>query len=246
MERKDMRSNGTATLRLGTTGRIRTGPALILGAVGFVLLYFSADFVVPNLASSALPLPDASSTEARAWFAGNRLAAVMLGICQFLSVLALAVFVTRLSGIARLIRRPASTATRWGLAAVALMMLASVCMWLLAAVAPSASLGAVAALRTGNFIAGGTAHVLALGVFAVLASRTVGMSKPVRVLSYVAAVPAVLSVVSLVWFEGAVFILLGRLLCMVWTISAAVSVTRRLSKGSGVRGTVPAGISKEV
>jgi len=50
------------------------------------------------------------------------------------------------------------------------------------------------------------------------------------VLGYVAAVPAVLSVVSLVWFQSAAFILLGRLLCMIWTISAAVSVTRGLSK----------------
>jgi hypothetical protein len=241
-----MTSNGTATLTVGATGRIRNGPALILGAVGFVLLYFSADFVAPNLASSALPLPDAPSTEARAWFADNRLAAATLGVCQFLSVCALAVFVTRLSRIAGLTRRPATTATRWGFAAVALMMLASVCMWLLAAVAPSASLGVVSALRTGNFITGGTAHVLALGVFAVLASRILGMSKPVRVLSYVAAVPAVLSVVSLVWFEGAVFILLGRLLCMVWTISAAVSVTRRLSKGSAPGATYRPSTSKEV
>jgi len=31
-----------------------------------------------------------------------------------------------------------------------------------------------------------------------------------------------------VWFNGAALILLGRLLCMAWTISAAVSATRRL------------------
>lgn len=210
---------------------------MILGAAGFVLLYFSADFVAPNLASSALPLPDAPLAEARAWFAENQLAAVTLGLCQLLSVSALAVFVTRLGAIARATRRPGTTATRWGLAAVALMVLASVCMWVLAAVAPSASLGVVSVLRTGNFIAGGTAHVLALGVFAVLASRLPGMSRPVRVLGYIAAVPAVLSVVSLVWFEGAVFILLGRLLCMVWTVTAAVSVTRRLSTWSRIDGS---------
>jgi hypothetical protein len=71
--------------------------------------------------------------------------------------------------------------------------------------------------------------VFALGVFVLLASRTPGFGKPVRVLAYVAAVPALLSVVSLVWFQGAVFILLGRLLCMVWAVSAAVSSIRRLS-----------------
>ncbi|MEV6493546.1 hypothetical protein AB0M20_33750 [Actinoplanes sp. NPDC051633] len=180
-----------------------------------MLLYLSADFIAPTLASSALPLPNAPLAETRAWFADNRLAAVSLGIGQFLSVSALAVFVTRLGRIARHTRKPPTTATMWGLAAVALMMLASVCLWLLAAIASSVSLDVVSVLRTANFIAGGTAHVLALGVFAILASRIPGMSKPIRVLSYVAPVPAVLSLVSLVWFEGAVFILVGRLLCMI-------------------------------
>jgi hypothetical protein len=44
--------------------------------------------------------------------------------------------------------------------------------------------------------------------------------------------PAIVSVTSLVWFQGAAFILLGRLLCMVWVIAAAVSATRRLAGGT--------------
>jgi hypothetical protein len=47
---------------------------------------------------------------------------------------------------------------------------------------PGASLEAVSVLRTGTFIAGGTAHVLALGVFVTLVSRLPTTSKPVRVL----------------------------------------------------------------
>lgn len=231
-----MTSNETSAPTSGGTGRIRGGPTLILAAVGFVLLYLSADFIAPTLASSALPLPNAPLEEARAWFTENQLAAVVLGACQFLSVSALAVFVTRLKRLAGPPQHAAAArATPWGLAAVGLMMLASVFMWLLAALAPSATLGAVSALRTANFVAGGTAHVIALGIFVVLASRIPGMSKPIRVLGYVAATPAVLSVVSLVWFQGAAFILLGRLLCMIWTISAAVSVTRRLSKGAWIQ-----------
>ena len=74
--------------------------------------------------------------------------------------------------------------------------------------------------------------MLALGIFVVLASRIPGFGKAVRVFAYVAAVPALLSVVSLVWFNGSVFILLGRLLCMTWTVVAAVSVSRRLSRNA--------------
>lgn len=216
-----------------STDRTRNGSTLILAAIGFMLLYFAADFVAPNLASSALPMPNAPIAEARAWFAENQLAAAMLGAVQFLSVSALAVFVVKLRthlATSPLQAAGVSRSTPWGLAAVALMMLSSVLMWLLGALAAGASPDVVSVLRTANFVAGGTAHVLALGVFVILTSRLPGTSKPIRVLGYIAAVPAVLSVISLVWFQGAVFILLGRLLCMVWTISAAVSVSRRMSK----------------
>jgi hypothetical protein len=107
------------------------------------------------------------------------------------------------------------------------MVVCTATSWLLAALAPSASLDTVAVLRNVNFISGGTAHVATLGVFILLASRTFGSSRPVRVFGVVAAVPAIASLISLVWFNGAVLILLGRLLGMAWTIAAAVSVTRR-------------------
>ena len=65
-------------------------PVLLAAALGFVLLYLSNDFVAPNLASSALPLPDDPVAEVRTWFAENQLAAVTTGILQFLSVSCLA------------------------------------------------------------------------------------------------------------------------------------------------------------
>ena len=207
----------------GSTTPTRSEPTLILAAICFPVLFLASAFVVPSLASSALPLPNAPLEEARAWFAENQLAAALLAAAQFLSVCALAVFVIRLRRLAT----PTSRSSPWGLAAVALMMLASVLAWLLAAVAPSASLDVISVLRSGNFIAGGTAHVLALGVFVALVSRLPGTSKPVRILGYIAAVPAVLSVVSLFWFQGAALILLGRLLCMAWVVSVAVSLTRK-------------------
>ena len=234
--RTDFRRDLTMTTREayetssgGLSAPAPRGWPLIASAVGFVLLYLGTDFVIPTLASSALPLPNAPLPQVRGWFADNQLAAVMIGACQALSVACLAVFVS-LFGRAAVTARQATAAGRarpWGLAAVALMVLSSVLGWVLAVLAPSASLDAVFVLRTANFIAGGTAHVVALGVFVVLASRMPGFGRPVRVWGYVAAVPAIVSVVSLVWFQGAAFILLGRLLCMVWTISAAVSITRR-------------------
>ena len=204
--------------------------ALIAGAIGFVALYLGTDFVVPNLASSALPLPTDPASDVREWFAANQLAAVMIGVCQVLSVSCLAVFVTalHLSTASRSRQASGAAAPRtWGLTAVALMMISSALSWLLALWAPTASLDTVSVLRTANFITGGTAHVLALGLFVVLSSRIPGMSKPIRVMGHVAAVPAALSVLSLVVWQAAAFILVGRLLCMIWTVSAAVSLVRR-------------------
>jgi hypothetical protein len=188
---------------------------LIAAAIGFLVLYLCVDFVTPNLASSSLPLPNAPAAEARDWFADNPLATVAMGVVQLLSVACLAAFVL-------LLRR--TKATPWGLVSVAAMVVSSVTSFVLAALAPSASLDTVAVLRSVSFISGGTAHVATLGVFILIASRT--FSKPVRVFGIVAAVPAIASLVSLVWFNGAVLILLGRLLCMVWTIAAAVSLFR--------------------
>lgn len=216
-----------------TRDRTRRGYGLIVAAAVFVLLYLATDFVTPSLASSSLPLPNDPVGEARAWFADNQLAAVMMGVTQLLSVLGLAAFATGLPRVAgtRSQTEVAERARPWGLLAVALMMLSSVLAWLLAAVAPSASVDTVSMLRTANFMAGGTAHVLALGIFVWLASRMPGFGKPVRVLAWVAVVPAVLSLTSLLFFQGAAFILVGRLLCMIWTVSAAVSVTRGMARG---------------
>ncbi|HET9423170.1 MAG TPA: hypothetical protein VFO49_18670 [Nocardioides sp.] len=200
---------------------VPSGRLLLLSAFGFLVFYLATGFVTPALASSDLPLPDDPASEARAWFAENSLATAMIGVCQLASVACLAGFVTVLG-----------RARRWGMAAVGLMALSSATSWVLAAIAADASLDTVAALRTFNFITGGTAHVVALGIFVWLASRGGGFGRGVRGLAWVAVVPSVASLISLVVFEGAALILLGRLLCMIWTVSAAVSASRSIARGT--------------
>lgn len=228
-----MTSHDTDTRIAGAIGR--AGGALpIAAACGFALFFVIGILVTPTLASSALPLPNAPADEARTWFVENQLAAIMTGVLQVLSGAWLAVFVTRVKRIACTPEQmvAVSRATPWGLVAVALVVLSSVFAWVLVALAPTASVETVAMLRTANFISGGTGHVVTLGVFALLASRIPGMTQLVRVLAYVAAVPAVLSLSPLIAFQGASFVLVGRLLCMIWIIAAAVSVVRRIGKGT--------------
>lgn len=120
----------------------------------------------------------------RDWYADNQLAAAMIGVSQMLSVCCLGAFAVLLPGTARSSAQTATLrrARRWGLVAMALMMLSSVLGWLLAAIASDAALGAVSVLRTANFVAGGPAHVATLAIFVWLASRTPGFGKPVRIL----------------------------------------------------------------
>jgi len=227
--------SATTTRNAPAAPSTRTGPRwpVLAAALGFVALYLATDFVTPNLASSALPLPDDPARQVRDWYAENQLAAVMIGVTQLLSVCALGAFAVLLPRTARSAAQLTSTrrARPWGLVAVAVMMLSSVLGWVLAAVAPAASLDVVSALRTANFVTGGTAHVVALGIFVWLASRTPGFGKPVRGLGAVAVVVAFLSLSSLVWFYGAAFILLGRLVCMLWSVCAAVSIIRGSTTG---------------
>ncbi|XRQ04706.1 hypothetical protein ACN3XK_50305 [Actinomadura welshii] len=203
-----------------TTSRT-IAPRLLAGAIGFLVLYLSVSFIPPALATGSLPLPDDPASETRAWYADNAAAVVATAALQALSVSFLAVFVHALG-------RAAAKARPWGHGAVAAMLVSSTLSLILAATASSASLDTVSALRTANFIAGGTAHVAALGIFVLLASRMPGFGKGVRGFAWVVAVPSVASLISLAVFEGAALILLGRLLAMLWTITAAIALTRRL------------------
>lgn len=200
----------------------RRATVLVAAAVGFVVFYLLVSVVSSALASSALPLPNDAASKTRDWYADNQLAATAASVLQLLSVCCLAVFGAVL------------TNARWprvlAFAAAGAMAVSCVLSWSLAAVAPSASVATVSVLRTANFIAGGTAHVVLLGIFALMASRSSDFGRPIKVFAIVAAVVAVLSLSSLVWFNGSVFILVGRLLCMAWVVCAAVSAAWKASR----------------
>lgn len=209
-----------------------TAPRVLAGAIGFLLLYLLVSFIPPALASDSLPLPSDPAEETQAYFAGNAADVVATAVLQALSVSFLAIFVHALgrAAVTPEQRAAAAKARPWGYGAVVAMLVSSTLSLVLAATASSVSVDTVSVLRTANFIAGGTAHVVALGIFVLLASRTPGFGKGVRRFAWVVAVPAVASLISLVVFEGAALILLGRLLAMIWAITAAVSITRHSSR----------------
>lgn len=187
----------------------------LLGAVAFAAFYFSVNF----LQTTPLPLPNAPDGEVYHYFATERVTGALIAVAQLLSVGGLAVFVTNLQ------RGPfARPRTAWvGLSAVAAMVVSVGLSLVLALAAPQMSVGAVVAVRQASFLFGGVVHVVLLGAYVGLVSRA-ATARGLRVFGVIAMVPALVSLVSLVWFYGNAFILLGRLLCIAWTVVAGVAL----------------------
>jgi hypothetical protein len=208
------------------------GPAgwyLILAATLFLAAYLAADAVSSQFADSQMPQPNVDGATALDWYRRNGVAVTIQAGLQVVSVVGLATLVWVLRWLQGG-RGPATTtraATLAGLLAVLLMLASSLLAWIMVASADTLSVESFVTLRTAGFVAGGTAHVVCLGLFVLLASRAPAISRPIRVLAIVAAVPALASPVSLIVYQGAVAILAGRLLCMIWCLAMSVSLHRR-------------------
>lgn len=199
--------------------------AWIAGAV-FTGAYLANGFVTGLFATRPLPLPDAPTAEVVAYFANERAATVASGATQLVSVLGLAVFAWAVARVAA----PDWRRTVAGIVAVAAMIISVLLSWLLALIGPTASDGVILLVRDLNFYTGGVIHVVALGAFVatltLLQPGSRAFGRGVRRFGAVAAVCALLSVFSIVFYYASIFLPVGRLLSMLWTVTAGVSIAR--------------------
>lgn len=203
------------------------GPAItaLAGAIAFVGAFVAIN-VVQSTASTPLPMPNAPDAEVYRYLTDNTVTVGLNAAVLLLSACALAVYVRSTRRAVPLSHDPRSLwGHRAGMIAVVAMAVAGGLGFVLALAAGQLSVDTAVALRQANFIAGGVAHVAFLGGYVGLTSRAYP-SRGIRVFGIVAMVPALLSLTSLVVFAGSVFILIGRLLCMAWIITAAVAVVR--------------------
>jgi hypothetical protein len=198
----------------------------LLGAAVFVGFYIVNDLVRSAVATSPLPLPNAPDDDIYRYVTGEPLAVGLPAAAHLLSSAGLLMFVLASRQVEP--RRAGDLADWWsclaGLVAVAALT-ASAALSITLAVAVALPAGVVLGLNQAAFVTGGTLHVASLGVYIALTGRTYA-ERSVRGLAWVAAVPAVLSLISLVWFYGTALILLGRLLSMAWLVLAGVALTR--------------------
>lgn len=210
-----------------TMSPIRRKPVSpLLGAIAFLAFYLAVDFASSAVSTGTMPLPGDPADEVYEYFTANTTASILTGGLQTLSVLGLAVVVvgpaTRAGrSVGR--RRGAVFA---GATAVAAMLVSSGLAVTSGVIAESASVDTVVALRDAAFYSGGVVHVVALGLFVLAVTRIKGWTRPVRVMGWIAGVPAVLSIASLLWFYASPLLPLGRVLSMVCLVVAGVSLVR--------------------
>ncbi|MGH3468053.1 MAG: hypothetical protein ACRDQF_10020 [Thermocrispum sp.] len=195
--------------------------AALAGAIVFPASYLAVDIVAD---AGKMPLPDAPAGEIYRYLVDHASSTALTGVMQLISVAGLAVFV---HSVRRIVG--SSGRARWGhvagFAAVAAMCLSVLSAFVLAATVADMSISTASTVRTFGFITGGVAHVFALGAYVWL-TRERHPARGIRLFGAIAAVPAFLSISSLLFFYGNVFILIGRLLCMVWVVVAAVAMVR--------------------
>jgi hypothetical protein len=191
-----------------------------LSGVLFVAFFLAGDVLRSILAAMPLPLPTAPATDVMQYYTTSWPAALAVGIVQILSAGALFVFAGCVADVVQQVSstaRPTQVVTRVaGMPAAAFLLVSALLSLALIPVTVGSDLALVGALRTANFLTGGTLHVAPLGLFvgaASLAACKAG-SLPRWIIWWgiVQAVVAILSLASLGVFPAALLILLGRMI----------------------------------
>jgi hypothetical protein len=204
----------------------RSGILAPAGALVFVGGYLAADALHSAVATGNRPLPNDPDDVVYRYLVDDSAAVAASAGSILLSVAGFVAFVLAVRRVLPPRTEPRSLwADRFGLLAVVTLTVSATLSIVLSGSASAVPVGTAVWLHDASFIAGGVAHVVCLGLYVGLTGRTFA-ARGLRILAMVAAAPALLSAVSLVWFHGSALILLGRLLCMIWIITAAIMLVR--------------------
>ncbi len=208
----------------------KVGRSLALSGLLFVALFIVGLVLVGVLATSPFPMPNAPVAQTADFYEETAAALLAGGVLQVLSAVALlvfaryvAVFVSRVAdggdGLAR-------TVSGSGALAAAFLLASAVFSGTLVLVAGGGEPSLVGTMRYANFVAGGTLHVAALGLFvgsaSIAARRTKALPRWVFWLGILAAAFATLSLAPLALYLATPLIPLGRLLCSVWCVAVGI------------------------
>ncbi|NGN91934.1 hypothetical protein G5C66_04185 [Nocardioides sp. KC13] len=210
--------------------RTASGSAWALaGAAVFLVAYLAVSPVAGLFATGDIPLPTDPGEEVKAFLVASPLAAVSGAVLQAVSVLGFAAF-------ARVVVPMTGNRTLGVVAgvSVAAMLISSAITLVSALFAADLSADNLSMLRMASFYAGGVLNVATLGFVAFVASRRLlrigAVGKGTAILGYVVGTLSMLSVISLAVYYANLFLPLGRVGSMVWTVLAAVVLARRTGR----------------
>lgn len=212
---------------------------LALGGLPFVAYFIVGLVLVGVLADSPFPMPDAPAARTADYYEGNATVLAVGGVLQGLSAVALLVFVRYVAAFARRVAGKGDALPRmvagFGVLAAGFLLASALFSGTLVLVAPDGNQSLVGALRDLNFLSGGVAHVVSLGLFVGAASVAAEGDFPrwTRRLGIVAAGASVLALASLAWFPATFLIPLGRLLCFAWCVAAGLVLAFGARRGGG-------------
>jgi hypothetical protein len=223
--------------------RFRVG---VWSGLGFVVLFLVGAVVSNVAASEVFPRPGDRVADVQAYFADNQGVTEVLALSQAGSAACLAVFA---GVVAVAIRRRAvdgSPEAAWCLAggglAAALLLFSAVVVWALSRQPVVASAAAVGALHRVAFAAGGTGHVVPLGILvgaaSIAALRSGWHGRWLARFGLASAAVSLLSVVTLVALGPlVVLIAIGRFSAFVYVVAAGFAM--RDVHAGGEEATVP-------
>ncbi|MQA82367.1 MAG: hypothetical protein GEV10_28550 [Streptosporangiales bacterium] len=217
------------------TAKRQRDPRGIAGILFFVF-FIAGDVIRGQLANGALPMPGNPAGDVVRYHVANPLSTSLVSTVQLLAALSLLVFVPAMAARVRQVAGDGAVFSRMvpvaGVLAGASLLVSALLGFSLTAFAGSWDLGVVDTVRTLNFVTGGVSHVVALGLFvgAVALGSAKALPRGVRWYGYVAAVPAILSILSVFVYLASAFLPVGRMLGMIWCVVAGITLlvgTRR-------------------
>ncbi|MFC7308683.1 hypothetical protein ACFQVC_31260 [Streptomyces monticola] len=206
--------------RMGSAGNRR----LFLGGAGFAGLFLGGMGLAGLLGTGVYPSPLDSEAAAASYFAANGSAVLAQGVAHLFAGVALAVFASAL-GNGRASAVGWARVAGWAAAvAVAVSGLVNATIAVLGTTGDS-----LHTLHYLSFLAGGQIHVPLLGVLVAAGARAYAGSTPrwTTVPGVVAAVLAVLSLVSFAIEDALLLLPLGRFTSILWIVITVVRARPR-------------------
>lgn len=231
--------SSTVDSTANTPAKRRRDPRGVAGIL-FLAFFTAGDVVRAQVANGTLPMPGDPAADVVRYYTANPLATSLAGVVGLLAALSLLVFVPAVAARVRQVAGEGAVFTRmvpvFGVLAGASLLVSALLGLSLTLFAGSWDLGVVDTVRTLNFVTGGVSHVVALGLFvgAVALGAAKALPRGVRWFGYVAAVPAILSILSVFVYMASIFLPVGRELGMIWCAVAGSTLLVGL-RGSAAR-----------